>query len=170
MLRPVSLSDEKRRRGARRAQRKLILSAFLPVDWPYKLLPGSNGLITACYQRLMGNRSLYLAMWYRADTGATDTPEHGRSSAAQTHARTHSHTLTIRTGNWERRSFSQTPSLPLRDETERCWEFVFFGSSGLITITRSVTCEAFRLCRLENFFSVGFTVGFWGNFNLFFAF
>lgn len=53
---------------AREAQWKLIPLAFLSVDWPYKLLAGSNGLITACYERQRSNWALYLVIWHHADT------------------------------------------------------------------------------------------------------
>lgn len=44
------------------AQGKLIPLAILLVDWTYKLLAGSNDLITACYHRQRGNLTLYLAI------------------------------------------------------------------------------------------------------------
>lgn len=75
------------RRRTRRAQCKLIPMAFLSVDWPYKLLPGSNGLITACYQRQRGNRTLYLVTRYCTDTGA------GQHTWEWTLTRTYTHCL-----------------------------------------------------------------------------
>lgn len=62
--------EQEVRRRASRAQCKPIPPAFLSVDWSYKLLAGSNGLITACYQRHRGNWTLYLVIWYSTDTGA----------------------------------------------------------------------------------------------------
>lgn len=81
------------RRKARRARCKLIPSAFLSVDWPYKLLPGSNGLITACYQRQRGNWTLYLVIWYCSDTGAGQHTWQRRLTHTHTHrsCKPHSH-------------------------------------------------------------------------------
>lgn len=45
-------------------------TAFLSLHWSYKLLAGSNDLITASYQRQRGNWDLYLVIWCCADTGA----------------------------------------------------------------------------------------------------
>lgn len=77
------LSEE---RDERQVRCKPIPSAILSLDWLYKLLAGSNGLITACYQRQRGNWALYLVIRYCTDTGV------GQHTWERSPISTHTHT------------------------------------------------------------------------------